>query len=386
MTAVSKTLLIDRPAGEMTVFVNGDATQRVPIRRTRTLTHLGAIYKKLGYTVIDKKGRKETKPVASPNEVKRSLFNALIEIEKDPSVKLNVKTDGALRHRGYITGTNQITPAGIRFMHQYSVKNGTPAPVVGTVRELPAIISPSPLEGEGDTGGEGFSITGSDDSHVLAQIAPRRSRSLYRHRRRPAGNHAGRRPAHHPRQFARHGRSHLPRPRPGSPSAHFQFSSRRYHPERRQIIMVAAVQLPPRVTPIDVLLKLHNIQITPEQEAKQQRIQALYNDFVERAKAYEQTLKAKDEFENNTPCPSFPKHIADLREIFIVNTLIKRWQAEKGKIESDVRTANHHFTFAMRDLARAIPNQCWIRFGDTGVYAYGENMIKVQPWAEIEAE
>lgn len=120
MRAVAKTLLIDRPAGTMTVFINGDATQRVPIKRTRTLKHLGAIFKKLGFTVIDKKGRKEKQPVASPKETAQNLFNALTRLDAAPDTALHHHTVAALIHRGFINLDHSITEFGRDFLRTYN--------------------------------------------------------------------------------------------------------------------------------------------------------------------------------------------------------------------------------------------------------------------------
>lgn len=139
MRAVAKTLLIDRPAGTMTVFIDGDATQRVPIRHTRTLKHLGAIYKKLGFTVIDKK-EKQLMPFTE-----QKIYEALINIETyGNTARLHGSTVNALKRQNLVKG-DSITPQGEQFMMEYTQRTA-PANPVGAVRELPAASTGDTLD------------------------------------------------------------------------------------------------------------------------------------------------------------------------------------------------------------------------------------------------
>lgn len=120
MSQTTKTLIIDRLAGEMVVFLNGAVSQRVPIRRARTLKHVTGIFKKLGYTVIDKKGRIKVLSKSQQETINQNHYRALNSIMGGESVRR--VTLKALATRGYITSEfdTQITPAGSAFYQAYA--------------------------------------------------------------------------------------------------------------------------------------------------------------------------------------------------------------------------------------------------------------------------
>lgn len=120
MSQTTKTLIIDRPAGEMVVYLNGTISQRVPIRHVRALKHVMGIFKKLGYTVIDKKGSSKVLSKSQQETINHNHYVAIGKImEGDLVRRVTLK---ALQTRGYVSNIDdpKVTEEGCAFYQSYA--------------------------------------------------------------------------------------------------------------------------------------------------------------------------------------------------------------------------------------------------------------------------
>lgn len=137
--------------------------------------------------------------------------------------------------------------------------------------------------------------------------------------------------------------------------------------------------------PVDVLMKLYDVKITPEQQAEWQHVEAVAADFIEKKLAWEQAKSAAEKFTSETPLPAFPPKIEDWREYHVISTRRNQWHNRFASLEIERDTAEREFWNARDNLYELLPIcEIWFRFGNLGIRADDEGGIECRSWSEVE--
>lgn len=145
--------------------------------------------------------------------------------------------------------------------------------------------------------------------------------------------------------------------------------------------------IPAAPTPVDVLLKMHGVEIKPEYVEAWQFIEATAQDYLKKRLDLE-TAKEAFENHNNSTCPEFPSKIADWREYLVWEKLRGEWLDKRRELDQAHTAAMNALAKADSKLAKALPVEgCWFKFGNLGIRKYFEECrIETRSWAEIEKE
>jgi hypothetical protein len=160
----------------------------------------------------------------------------------------------------------------------------------------------------------------------------------------------------------------------------------RYVDGKDRHILNFCVPAAPKITPVDVLLKMHDIEIKPEWIESWQRIEAAVAEFVQKKFEHE---AAKEAYENHnsSTCPAFPSKIEDWREYLVWEKLEREWLEKRDDLEVARSAAEVIRKQADLKLAKLLPVcDVWFKFGNLGVRKISEHYgVQTCSWSEVDS-
>lgn len=139
-------------------------------------------------------------------------------------------------------------------------------------------------------------------------------------------------------------------------------------------------------SPVELLMNLHQVKITPEQEAA-------FNDFrdhVRQLVSLRKQIKTAEKqlTQHKSEAPREPREVEDWREWIIYTELVKRHELETDAFKARINDLNAAAGQIISKLKKFMPDMVWFRVDDWAVgisytnWGGGSREVLIEKWGQ----